>query len=423
MTILYLHQYFNTPKMSGGTRSYEMARRLVQMGHEVHMVTSYRDKSEHNDWFTTNEDGIHVHWLPLLYSNKMNYTQRIKAFFSFAIKSSKKAVSFKADIIFATSTPLTITLPAVYTSKRKKIPIVFEVRDLWPELPIAMGALKNPITRYLAKKLEYFAYNNSKAVVALSPGMKDGVISAGFPKESIAVIPNSCDIDMFTVENTTADKFRNSRPWIGNDPFILYAGTFGLINDVGYMVGLAKELLSQNSNIKILIIGKGAQFEKVIQRAKENNVFEKNLFIESNIPKEDIPYALNAATIASSLFLDKKEMQANSANKFFDALAAKKPIMINYGGWQKDLIEQSGCGLVIWQLSYKKAAQKIIQFVNDKHQLEKSSYAASLLAKEYFARDILAKQLEKVIVQTKSKNYSGIEEIATGNYSNIQKRV
>jgi hypothetical protein len=152
MRILYLHQYFNTPKMSGGTRSYEMARRLVKMGHDVHMVTSYREETNHTDWFTTIEDGITVHWLPLLYSNKMNYTQRIKAFVNFAVKSSIKAVSMKADIIFATSTPLTIAIPAVIASKRQKIPLVFEVRDLWPELPIAMGALKNPIARFLAKK-------------------------------------------------------------------------------------------------------------------------------------------------------------------------------------------------------------------------------------------------------------------------------
>ena len=422
MTILYLHQYFNTPKMSGGTRSYEMARRLVKMGHTVHMVTSFREETSNKDWFTTIEDGINVHWLPLLYSNKMSYAQRIKAFFNFAIKSATKAISIKSDIVFATSTPLTIALPAVYASKKQKIPMVFEVRDLWPELPIAMGALKNPITQFLAKKLELFAYKNSKAIVALSPGMKEGVSRTGFLPQSIAVIPNSCDIEMFTVENKHGDEFRKNRPWLQNDPFILYTGTFGLINGVGYMVGLAKELLNQNSNIKILIIGRGIEYDKVIKMAKENNVFEKNLFIESNIPKESIPNALNAAAIASSLFLDKKEMQANSANKFFDALAAKKPIMINYGGWQKDLIEKSGCGLVIWRLTYEQAVKRIIELISDKETLVKSSKSSALLAKEYFSRDLLAQQLEEVLLNVKAENYNDISKIAPGNYNNIQER-
>lgn len=109
--------------MPGGTRSYEMACRLVDKGHEVY-------------------------W------------------------RSKKARSIEADIIFATSTPLTIALPAVYAAKRQKIPMVFEVRDLWPELPIAMGALRNPMNRYAAHKLEKWAYQHAKAVIALSPEIK-----------------------------------------------------------------------------------------------------------------------------------------------------------------------------------------------------------------------------------------------------------
>ncbi|MBT6673966.1 MAG: glycosyltransferase, partial [Proteobacteria bacterium] len=124
MNILYLHQYFNTPDMSGGTRSYEMARRFVQQGHEVHMITSWREPRDDQAWFESNEAGIHVHWLPVEYTNKMSFLNRIKAFLKFAIKSANKTASIKADIIFATSTPLTIALPAVYAAKIQKIPMV-----------------------------------------------------------------------------------------------------------------------------------------------------------------------------------------------------------------------------------------------------------------------------------------------------------
>ena len=186
MKILYLHQYFNHPGMSGGTRSYETARRLVAMGHEVHIITSWRKNKKNKSWFETNVEGIHVHWLPINYSNKMNYNSRIKAFLKFAIFSTLKTISIKGDIIFATSTPLTIAIPAVFASKKLNIPLVFEVRDLWPELPIAMGAIRNPILKFLAKKLEYFAYKNSSSVIALSPGMRDGVIASGYPKKILA---------------------------------------------------------------------------------------------------------------------------------------------------------------------------------------------------------------------------------------------
>ena len=86
MKIIYLHQYFNTPDMSGGTRSYEMARRFVAEGHEVHMITSFREARDDQVWFENEVAGIHIHWLPVEYSNNMAFSDRIKAFFKFAFK-------------------------------------------------------------------------------------------------------------------------------------------------------------------------------------------------------------------------------------------------------------------------------------------------------------------------------------------------
>ena len=200
MKIIYLHQYFNTLEMSGGTRSYEMARRLAAAGHEVHMVTSWRsDDGRSPEWFVTDESGIKTHWLPVPYSNHMSYRERISAFFRFAFLAMSKAKELGGDVIFATSTPLTIAIPAVFASRKKKIPMVFEVRDLWPELPIAMGALRNPVLQWLAHRLERWAYKNAEAVVALSPGMKYGVVNTGYPANRVAVIPNSSDLSLIHI--------------------------------------------------------------------------------------------------------------------------------------------------------------------------------------------------------------------------------
>ena len=166
MKIIYIHQYFNTPNMAGGTRSYEMARRLVSMGHEVHMLTSRRDKSSSQDYLFTLEDGIHVHWIPVAYSNKFSDVNRILAFLKFAWLSTKKGISLQGDVVFATSTPLTIAIPGYIVSRKLSIPMVFEVRDLWPTLPIAIGSLKNTLLKWIALRLERFAYFNSARVVA-----------------------------------------------------------------------------------------------------------------------------------------------------------------------------------------------------------------------------------------------------------------
>ena len=399
MKIIYFHQYFNTPEMSGGTRSYEMARRLVAAGHEVHMITSWVKETDQKDWYITNESGIHVHWFPNYYNNKMSYLDRIKAFFRFAFHAAKKGKSFKnVDVVFATSTPLTIALPAVSTAKKLNVPMVFEVRDLWPELPIAMGALNNPILQKVAHGLERWAYKNSKAIVALSSGMKEGVVKTGYSKQQVAVIPNSSDIELFDINSQKVSEFRNSLAWLQNRPLIVYTGTFGHINGVGYLVELAEKLKVINPEIRLLLVGDGIEFDQVTLLAQEKGVLNNNLFMMKQVPKKDIPVILNAASLCTALFIDKPEMRANSANKFFDALAAGKPIMINYGGWMVDLIEKNNCGLVTWNLDIEAAAQKVADFIGDSKHYEVSATNARRLANTQFHRDILAAQLNDVLV-------------------------
>ena len=417
MKIIYLHQYFNTPEMSGGTRSYEMARRMVAAGHEVHMVTSSREQSGRSKgWYMTEEVGIKVHWYPVPYSNHMSFFQRIKAFFSFAFAAQKKAASLQGDVVFATSTPLTIALPAVFTARKLKVPMVFEVRDLWPEMPIAMGALNNPLLQLCAKKLECWAYNNSAAVVALSPGMKEGIVKANYPSNQVAVIPNSSDNLEFKNNQEAAKIFRNQRTWLGDNPLLVYTGTFGRVNGVAYMVKLAVELKKINSKVKILLVGDGAEKQEVINAAKAAGVFEENLFIEQAIPKKDIPALLSAATMASALFIDLPEMRPNSANKFFDALASGTPVFLNYGGWMHDLVTMHSCGITGWQQPISAVAEEINSKIDDVAWLETAHQSARRLAEEEFDRDKLAEQLISVLELAISNKAHKVESIAPGIY-------
>jgi len=375
-----------------------MARRMVAAGHDVHMVTSYRaDEKLCRDWFRSEETGIIVHWLPVPYSNHMNSFARIRAFFRFALSARRKAIALKGDVIFATSTPLTIAIPAVFASRRNKIPMVFEVRDLWPEMPIAMGALKNPLLKYAAHLLERWAYFNSAAVVALSPGMKQGVADTGFPHNKVAVIPNSSDNSEFKFNLESAREFRQKRPWLGDDPFLVYAGTFGRVNDVSYMVKLAAELKRRDSDIKILLVGDGQERGKILELALEVGVYEHNLFFEKMIPKKDVPALLGASAMASSLFIDIPEMQVNSANKFFDALAAGKPILLNYGGWMHDLVEKNNCGLAVRGKPVSEVAASLDNALHDDRWLRDAGLRARRLAENYFDRDKLADQLIEVL--------------------------
>jgi len=397
MKILYLHQYFNTPSMSGGTRSYEMAVRMVKKGHEVHMVTSKRNTScKRRIWREEIIDGINVYWLSVPYDNKMNFYKRLIAFFIYAFEAGRKAIAINGDIVFATSTPLTIAIPAIKTKKKLKIPMVFEVRDLWPELPIAIGAIKNPILIYLAKRLERWAYSNSNEIVVLSPGMSEGVAKTGYPIENIHTIPNSSDISLFQLNKKLKIGFQNKYKWNVGDKIIIYAGTLGEINGVEYLVDIANEFIEINNKVKFLIVGDGIEEQAIRNKAKIYNCLDNNLFLINQLPKNKMPGLYNLSTIATSLFIPLKEMEANSANKFFDTLAAGKPIVINYGGWQKDLIEKHNIGLVLAR-DPKVAAKALNELLKNDELLSIMGKNALSLGKSEFSRDKLADKLINVL--------------------------
>ena len=250
MHILYIHQYFVPPDGSGGTRSYEMARRMVRAGHRVTLLTSTAFFPEHYRFdksLTKLEiDGIRIFALKVPYANAMGFRQRVTAFLQFAVRATLEAMrSDRPDVVFATSTPLTIAIPAIAAKIWHRRPMVFEVRDLWPELPIAMGMLQNPVAKIAARALELIAYRSSREVIALSPGMRDGVARTGYPAERISVVPNSCDVELFR-HNTGKVELPFDA---GDDPVVTYAGTLGAINGVDYLVDIAASALRLSSPV------------------------------------------------------------------------------------------------------------------------------------------------------------------------------
>lgn len=396
MRIVYLHQYFNTPDMPGSTRSYEMARRWSEAGHDVEMVTSDRGKSG-NAWQKSVVDGITVHSFPVPYSNSMGTSRRILAFLKFVVGASLRARGLRGDVVFATSTPLTIILPALYACIGRRTPIVFEVRDLWPEMPIAVGKLTNPLGIAAARWLERLAYRRSAAVVALSPGMAEGVYSAGTDPSKVCVAPNSCDIARFRVDDAELAKFREANTWIDGRKLVVYCGTFGEINDVTYLVRVAAEMKKFDRGIVFALYGDGRDRTSAVKAASECGVLEDNLFIFQPVPKREVPLIFSAATVVTSLFKPIPAMEANSANKFFDALAAGRPLAVNYGGWQAELLSQHNAGIRLDNLDYECAARALSEFVSNSSAIAEAGVAAHQLGGSQFSRDQISMRVLSVI--------------------------
>lgn len=386
--------------MSGGTRSYEMARRMVYAGHDVQMITSYRDSDppvKKGQWFETDENGIHVHWLVNPYTNKMSFSRRIYAFIRYALFAGTRAVKLGGDILFASSTPLTIAIPALYAKNKKQIPMVFEVRDLWPEIPIGMGILKNKFVIFLAKRLEKMAYFGANHVIALSPDMARGVIGTGYPNPRISVIPNSCDTALFNVPPDLGEVFLRKHPELSGGPIVLYAGTLGLVNGVSFLVDIAESMNLINRDIRFVVVGQGSEEPDIRLRAQKKGVLGKNFFMLGQVPKMEMPAILSACSISCSLVIDNPVLWMNSANKAFDSFAANRPLAINHGGWIADLLVETNAGIVIHRNNSEVAATQINDFLNDSSRMGAAREATKMLADERFSRDHLARKLIGVL--------------------------
>ncbi len=399
MRIIYVYQYFTPPEAAGSSRAYEMARRLVASGHEVHMVTTDRSPGAARGWRRSEVAGIQIHALGVPYSNHMGIPQRLASFGAFALAAMHKAHSLRGDVIFATSTPLPVAIPGVYASKRGRVPMVFEVRDLWPEVPIALGALPNPVARAAARRLEQFAYDNAAEIVALSEGMRRGVLRRGVPDSKISVIPNCCDLEIFDVPAEDVAAFRAEHAWLGDRPMLLYAGAFGLVNGVGYAARLAAEVRTLDPEFRFLLIGEGREEVMIREQARALGVLDETLFMLPSMSKPAVAVATAAATVATSFVIDVPELWNNSANKFFDGLAAGVAVAVNHGGWQAELLEETGAGFRLHATDLAEAARTLVSRTHDPEWLAAARAASRQVGRERFARDDLAAQFEAVLVR------------------------
>jgi glycosyltransferase involved in cell wall biosynthesis len=405
MKILYLHQYFYTRNMvsNAGNRSYEFARRLVEMGHDVTMVTSYTHAKETDSgaWFETEEEGIKVHWLPNPYSNKMPFKKRIRAFLRYAVGAARRASSIKADVIFATSGPLTVALPALWASWRTDRPMVFEVRDLWPEGAIQLGVLNNPLAIAGSRFLEKTAYRRSRHIVALSPGMKEGIVARGIAPGKITMIPNAADLDLFHPE-VDGSAFRRKFSLDGKFS-LAYFGTMGLANGLGYVLDAAALLKQrQIDDIVFILHGDGMEREMLETKARElelTNVIFSNPFPE----KEKVAELAAAVDVCMTIYNNVPVLRTCSPNKMFDAFAAGKPVLTNMPGWLGDLAEKESTGVLVDPERPEDLADKAIAMRDNPEKRQAWGENARKLAEAVFDRDKLARQLEQVLLNACDK--------------------
>jgi len=367
MQILYLHQFFITRAGVGGTRSYEFARRFVARGHRVRMVTAGEGHST--------VDGIDVVGVPGAYSDYMSATassdrDRMLAFGRFAAAATAAALRGpRPDVIYATSPPLTIAVPALAAAARWRAPLVFEVRDLWPEAPIQMGALANPRLQRQARALERQAYQRARRVIALSPGIRDGVIATGVPAGKVVLVPNASDLDLF-------------RPAPPPERFLVsYFGTMGEANDLSAVIEAARLL----PDVPFVLMGDGKRRAE-LQRSAPANVE----FPGPAAGKEEVAALAARSSACLTFFKDVPVLATNSPNKLFDTFAAGRPAIVNMDGWMREVVEYHDAGIYVPAGDAAGLAEKLAWLRAHPEAVERMGRNGRALAERDFDRDLLA---------------------------------
>lgn len=401
MHVLYFHQHFSTPLGSAGTRSYEMAQALIKAGHTVTMVCGAYEQGKTGLTvpFTKGRrrgfvDGIDVIEFALNYGNQMGLAQRLVVFAKFALGSIGVALREPSDVIFATTTPLTAGIPGIFARWFQRKPFVFEVRDLWPELPKAMGVITNPLLIWLMSILEWVSYRSADRLIGLSPGIAEGIAARCPDTSRIAMIPNGCDLDLFGANN---DKWR---PEGVRDEQLLaiFTGTHGFANGLDAVLDAAAVLKELGrDDIRIALVGEGK--EKQALQARAHAELLDNVLFLAPVPKTRLAGLMAGADIGLQVLRNVPAFYfGTSPNKFFDYISAGLPVLNNYPGWLAGLIAEQDCGMTVPPDDPRAFAAALIAAAEDREALTKKGTNARWLAEAHFSRQFLSKKWVEWVV-------------------------
>ena len=397
MKVLYLDSKFATPRKSAPTRAYAFARHLVERGHEVTMIgrdpgwlETNGDRRRHGLVTREQVDGIEVVWLNIPYRNDYSKYRRIAAYGGFMTAAALAGAMLpRHDVVYASSIPLTIGVPGATTAGLKRVPFVFELQDVWPAVPIGVGALTHPREIALAERLEQTLYRRAERIVVCSPMQRDLVVERGYQAERIVIIPNFADTRLFPGEVDEA-----WRPSLGLEgKFVaLYTGGMGRSSGIQQLFDAAVALHDAGEReIALVAYGRGSERPRLEREARERRL--ENLRFPDIVPRERIPGIVAASDLTLTLFAPFPILQQNSPNKFFDGLAAGKTVVVNLDGWLRRIVEENSAGVYVPAGDGPALADALVELARQPERLGEMGRNGRAVAEREFARDLLADRL------------------------------
>ncbi len=404
MKLLYIHQHFTTNEGSGGTRSYSVSRTLVEHGWDVTVISGVFDQGPfrpaRRGWFRTQHiDGIKVVICNVPYSNYQGSLARMGAFFRFAVLASVAGLRERdVDVVFATSTPLTVGWPGLIVGYAKRRPFVFEVRDIWPEDLILSGAMKPGLFARVMTWMERQFYRRAARVLTVSPGFTARLAERGVPARVLATYPLGGDKELYA--DVRPDRGWLARYGLAGKTVAVYAGAHGFLNGLEYVIEAAEHLRGR-PDIAIALVGDGQRKPELRKLAAERGL--SNVVLADAVPRRQIPGILAACQIGLMILRDTPGMARVLPNKVFDYMLAGLPVIANFPGTTRSLLESCQAGLGCDPRNPADLADKILTLADDPSRREAFGANACRAARERFGRRDIARQMMDLFAACKSE--------------------
>jgi glycosyltransferase involved in cell wall biosynthesis len=409
MHILLIHQAFAALDEAGGTRHHELARYLAGCGHQVTVITSpvsYLTGKESSSgaawhrWVQKEQDGsaitiLRCYTYPALHRS---FLHRLFSFFSFMVSSFLVGISVKhVDLVWGTSPPIFQGITAWALARLKRVPFLFEVRDLWPAFAVAVGVLRQKVVIRASEWLERFLYRHADRVMVNSPGYVEFVAQRGARK--VELVPNGADPAMFDPQADGA-VFRQQHHLEGKF-IVMYAGAHGLSNDLGVVLEAANQLRGQQ-DILFVLLGDGKEKPALIARA--NELALTNITFIPPVAKQDMPQALAAANACVAILKAIPLYKTTYPNKVFDYMAAGRPVILAIDGVIREVVESAGAGIAV-EPGSALALSKAVLTLRDDHDAARSmGTAGRTCIEQKFARTILAGKMLRLLDEMRKAN-------------------
>lgn len=418
MRILLVHQYYLEEDDSGGSRFNEMTQQWTLGGHSVtvlagmmHYSSDAKREEYRGKWYKRKEQqGIEVWRSYVSSAYNAGFLGRLWGYFSFVFSSlfvGAFKVRGKYDVILVTSPPLFLGITGYLLSRLKKIPFVFEIRDLWPESAIDTGVVTNKHIIRIAYWLEKFIYRKSALINVLTPAFRETLINTKkVSAKKISFIPNAADFSLSDQVLSDFDPvaFRRQKGW-SSKFVIIYVGAHGVANHLEQILQTAEQL--KDTNAHFVLIGSGMQKDDLKEQAQAMRL--SNVEFLDPVPKKQVFKYIAASDMGASVLKRVDTFKTVYSNKTFDYMACRKPIFMAIDGVSKDLIEESGAGIFVEPENPEDFVAKVRVYINDPKRVLEEGMKGERFAREQFDRRFLAEKYLNVLKQILEPNVSTVD--------------